>query len=78
MESNALRYFRVTFEIWARLDCLFLKQKVIFIANVKALSHQKVLNKPQAEGRVIHVCTAEHRKRINTSAIKNKTTKHNF
>ncbi len=26
--------------------------KVIFIANVKALSHQRVMNKPQAEGKV--------------------------
>ncbi len=41
MESNALRYFRVTFELWAGLDCLFLIQEVIFIANVKAFHTKK-------------------------------------
>ncbi len=35
-----LRYFLNTFQ--AGLDCLFLIQEVIFIENVKSLSHQKV------------------------------------
>ncbi len=46
MESNALRYFCVTFTlllICAGLDCLFLIQEVLFIANVKAF-HTKKFN----------------------------------
>ncbi len=65
MESNALRYFCVTFKILAGLDCLFLIQEVLFIANEKALSHQKVY-KPPSEGKVNHVCTVERRRRFNT------------
>ncbi len=47
MESNALHYF-----LNMSRACLFLIQEVIYIANVKALSHQSVMNKPQAEGKV--------------------------
>ncbi len=42
-----LRYFRVTFYIWAGIDCLF-----IFIANVKAFHIKSVMIKPQTEGKV--------------------------
>ncbi len=73
MESNALRYFRVTFWIWAGLDCLFLIQEVIFIANIKAFTPKSVMNKPQTEGRVNHVCTEEHRRR-STLFSNNKIT----
>ncbi len=57
-----MRYvtFALLFKIEAGLDCLFLIQEVIFIANVKAFRHQKsVMNKPQTEGRVNHVCTED-------------------
>ncbi len=41
MESNALRYFLRYFLNMSRA-WLFLIQEVLIIANVKALSHQKV------------------------------------
>ncbi len=41
MESNALRYFHVTFQLWAGLDCLFFIQEVVFIAIVKAFHTKK-------------------------------------
>ncbi len=52
---------------------MFLIQEVIFIANVKAPSHQKsVMNKPQSEGRVNHVCSAEEVQ--HSSAMKKQST----
>ncbi len=53
----------------------------MFVFNTKSYIYSKckspftpksVMNKPQAEGRVNHVCTVERRKRINTSAIKKR------
>ncbi len=44
MESNALRYFCVTFPLlfkYEQFDCLFLIQEVLFIANVKAFHTKK-------------------------------------
>ncbi len=41
MESNALRYFCVTFALNMSRACLFLIQEVLFIANVKAFHTKK-------------------------------------
>ncbi len=42
-------------------------QEVLFIANVKKpFTLKSVMNKPQAEGRVNHVCTVERRRRSST------------
>ncbi len=60
MESNALRlrYFRIIFFIWAGLDCLFLKQESYIYRKCKSpFTSKSVMNKPQAEGKVNHVCT---------------------
>ncbi len=45
---------------------MFLIQEVIFIANVKPFTPKSVMNQPQTEGRVHHVCTEERRRRFNT------------
>ncbi len=50
---------------------MFLIQEVIFIANVKPFKPKSVMNKPQAEGRVNHVCTEEHRRRSTLFSNKN-------
>ncbi len=46
MESNALHYLCITFALLFKYEqgliVLFLIQEVLFIANIKALSHQKV------------------------------------
>ncbi len=47
----------------SRALLFFLIQEVLFIANIKPFTPKSVLNKPQAEGRVNHVCTVERRKR---------------
>ncbi len=72
MESNALHYFCVTFALLFKYEqgliVFFLIQEVLFIANIKAFHTKKsVMNKPQAEGRVNHVCTEEVQ---HSSAIK--------
>ncbi len=41
---------------------MFLIQEVIFIANVKPFHTKSVMNKPQAEGKVNHICTVERRR----------------
>ncbi len=51
---------------------MFLIQEVIFIAYVKAFTPKSVMNKPQTEGRVNHVCTEEHRRR--STLFSNKKT----
>ncbi len=50
---------------------MFLIQEVLFIENVKSFSPKSVMNKPQAEGKVIHVCTVE-RRRISSTPFSNK------
>ncbi len=61
---------------------MFLIQEVLFIANIKALSHQKVYNlnemiKPQAEGKVnSRLYSRTQKKKVqHSSTIKKTTTK---
>ncbi len=77
MESNALHYFCITFSRYF----LNMSRAWLFVFNTISYIYSKykspftpnsVLNKPQSDGRVNHVCTEEHRRRFNTlSVIKN-------
>ncbi len=56
-----LRYF---------LNVFFNTRSYIY-SNIKAFTAKSVLNKPQTEGRVNHVCTEEHRR--SSTLFSNKT-----
>ncbi len=76
MESNALHHFALLSHYFlnvSRTWLFVLIQEVIFIANVKALSHKKnVINKPQVVGKVNSplYCRTQKKKVQHSSALK--------